>query len=121
PIIGMWAYYRMGRDKGRSNHKDQHQHDNHHKKPFWQSAFVSTTHCSSGCSLGDVAGVPIVAFTGFTIGGVMLYGKFLVKFTLAYIFGIAYLYYGMVMNRCEYYLEVINNVINIDSSEQFYF
>src|SRR5699024_12849999 len=77
PIIRMWAYYRMGRDKGRSNNKDQHQHDNHHKKPFLQSAFVSTTQCSSGCSLGDVAGVPIVAVTEFRIGGDMLYWNFL--------------------------------------------
>src|SRR5699024_10604824 len=115
PIIGMWAYYRMGRDKGRSNHKDQHQHDNHHKKPFWQIAFVSTTHCSSGCSLGDVAGVPIVAFTGFTIGGVMLYGKFLVQFTLAYIFVIALQYYGMGMNTQENFKEGIKNAIKADT------
>src|SRR5699024_9186732 len=62
PISGMWAYYSMGSDEGRSNHKDQHQRDNHHKNPFCQSAFVSTTHCSSGYSLGNVSGVPIVAF-----------------------------------------------------------
>src|SRR5699024_11897741 len=49
------------------------------------------------------------------IGGVMLYGKFLVQFTLAYIFGIAFQYYGMGMNTRENFKEGIKNAIKADT------
>ncbi|HLR52672.1 MAG TPA: DUF4396 domain-containing protein [Candidatus Avamphibacillus sp.] len=118
PVIGILAYYRIGRDKEQINHKKvrkhyNHGHGNHQEKPFWQSVFVSTTHCSSGCSLGDIAGVPIVVLTGFTIGGVVLYGKFFVQFILAYIFGIAFQYYGM--GKQNNFKEGIKNAIKADT------
>ncbi|MGY4689126.1 DUF4396 domain-containing protein [Salibacterium sp. K-3] len=99
PVAGVWAYWKLGQN----NHAHGHQHEHHHhhahhehqNKPFWQSVFVSTTHCSAGCSLGDMIGVPIVVFTGLTIAGSTLFAEYGVEFVLAYIFGIAFQYYGM--------------------------
>src|SRR5699024_2909185 len=61
----------------KESNKSRQDHSEYEKKPFWQSVFVSTTHCSSGCSLGDIAGLPIVIMTGFTIGGVCCLVNFL--------------------------------------------
>lgn len=96
PIIGIWAYFKLGRNKnhmkmnmdmGNMNimeagmdmalssdhlphhheHMDHnHSHMHHQDKPFWQSVFVSTTHCSSGCSIGDLIGAPLVFVLGWT-------------------------------------------------------
>ncbi|WML50576.1 DUF4396 domain-containing protein [Neobacillus sp. PS3-34] len=66
------------------------------EKPFWQSVFVSTSHCSSGCTLGDSVGVPIVFFTGMTILGSTLFAHYTVEFILAYIFGIFFQMFSIV-------------------------
>ncbi|VDG96555.1 Uncharacterised protein [Lysinibacillus sphaericus] len=52
--------------------------------------FTSTSHCSSGCSFGDAVGVPIVALTGLTVAGSMLFAHYIVEFVLAYLFGILF-------------------------------
>ncbi|HET7656949.1 MAG TPA: DUF4396 domain-containing protein [Bacillales bacterium] len=106
PLIGIVAYYKLGRANDRNHeidhgHQEDHDHDHHHDhhdhgdKPFWQSVFVSTTHCSGGCSLGDMIGAPIVFLLGLTIAGVTLFADYAVEFVLAYLFGIAFQYYGM--------------------------
>ncbi|MDY0407184.1 DUF4396 domain-containing protein [Virgibacillus sp. 179-BFC.A HS] len=150
PIVGMWAYYKLGRSNGNmkiehnsdqtghmghhdhdymhNNHKnmshpkhmnhDSHEHMEHHEhgdKPFWQSVFVSTTHCSSGCSLGDMIGVPIVALTGLTIAGSTLFADYAVEFVLAYIFGIAFQYYGMGFKKQKEPGKAIKNAIKADT------
>lgn len=121
PVIGIWAYYTMGKVKGKEaqmnmeHHSHAHMKHHHNEKPFWQSVFVSTTHCSSGCSLGDMIGVPIVIFTGFTIGGMMLYGEFVIEFILAYIFGIAFQYYGMGFKKHDHPKEGVKNAIKADT------
>ncbi|WP_088051922.1 DUF4396 domain-containing protein [Virgibacillus dakarensis] len=81
-------------DMNHHDHGDIHHHG-HSKKPFWQSVFVSTTHCSSGCSLGDMIGAPLVFYSGFLIAGSMLLTDYVVEFILAFLFGIAFQYYGM--------------------------
>lgn len=112
PILGIITYYSLGRAKGMHQNMDhehhQHDHHNHHghsegdhhqhghgDKPFWQSVFVSTTHCSGGCSLGDMFGAPIVFAFGLTIAGETLFADYTVEFILAYLFGIAFQYFGM--------------------------
>lgn len=130
PVVGIWAYYRLGRNNGgdhsehmnhhgheQMNH-DTHEHMEHHghgNKPFWQSVFVSTTHCSSGCSLGDIIGVPIVALTGLTIAGSTLFADYAVEFILAYLFGIAFQYYGMGFKKQDEPGKAIKNAIKADT------
>lgn len=131
PIFGIWAYYRLGRNKGQMdmdnmnmesamdmNHADSHseqEHMDHGKKPFWQSVFVSTTHCSSGCSLGDLVGVPIVFFLGLTIAGTTLFADYVVEFILAYLFGIAFQYYGMGFKKHKNPGKDLVNAIKADT------
>ena len=67
-------------------------HAAHGGRPFWNSVFVSTTHCAAGCVIGDIIGAPIVFWSGWTLFGSRLYAEFLVLFVLAYIFGIAFQY-----------------------------
>ncbi|MFJ6412821.1 DUF4396 domain-containing protein [Terribacillus saccharophilus] len=100
PIIGLWAYYKIGRKDSMKVNK-KHDQMQHADKPFWQQVFVSTTHCSSGCALGDIIGAPIVFWAGLTIAGSTLYADFAVEFILAFLFGIVFQYYGMGMNKAK--------------------
>ncbi|RSL34440.1 DUF4396 domain-containing protein [Salibacterium salarium] len=116
PVLGLLTYLKLG--KGHTRHRVKHNghHMHHHEnKPFWQSVFVSTTHCSSGCSLGDMIGVPIVALTGLTIAGSTLFADYMVEFILAYIFGIAFQYYGMGFSKKGEPRKAIKDAIKADT------
>lgn len=121
PIIGSWAYYKLGKTKSGTDHKeaDHHNHGDsnhaHENKPFWESVFVSTTHCSGGCALGDMIGAPIVFLTGFTIAGMTLFADYAVEFILAYLFGIAFQYYGMGFNVHESPGKSLKDAIKADT------
>ncbi|WP_377891016.1 DUF4396 domain-containing protein [Alkalihalobacillus sp. R86527] len=86
--FAIWAYYKWGLLKA----KDLEYEDNRgeHAK-----VFMSTSHCSAGCTLGDAVGVPIVALTGFALFGSLLYGHFIVEFLLAFAFGILFQFYAL--------------------------
>ncbi|MGQ3381113.1 DUF4396 domain-containing protein [Priestia endophytica] len=121
PILGIGFYFILGRKDIKTKMEDKHTHNMHHsephhhsKKPFWQSVFVSTTHCSSGCSIGDLMGAPIVFFTGWTIAGSVLLTDYIVEFILAYILGIVFQYYGMKMKN-ENPKDEFKNAIKADT------
>ncbi|MCM3005056.1 DUF4396 domain-containing protein [Priestia koreensis] len=119
PVIGLWMYYVIGiKDQRDTSHQSdahghhqsddhrgsdidhsEHHHMQHSDKPQWQSVLVSTTHCSAGCSVGDLLGVPIVVLLGWTIAGSTLFSEYVVEFILAYLLGIGFQYYGMGMNK----------------------
>ena len=54
--------------------------------------FLSSSHCGSGCVIGDIIGAPIVFFTGLTLFGSRLFAEFVVEFVLAYALGIIFQY-----------------------------
>src|SRR5699024_6893127 len=136
PIAGIWAYYGLGKSREKMSHKsmqhDKHMdhhdrnnieqsghekmhHHEHKEKPFWQSVFVSTTHCSSGCALGDMIGAPLVFYTGFLIAGSMLLTDYVVEFILAYLFGIAFQYYGMGFQKRDQPGKAVKDAIKADT------
>lgn len=113
PIAGIWAYYGLGRARPRT--EPEMGHGGHDDKPFWRSVFVSTTHCSAGCSLGDMIGAPLVFATGLLIGGSALLTDYVVEFILAYIFGIAFQYFGMGLKKHDRPGQAIKDAIKADT------
>lgn len=112
PIVALWAYFGLGREPSASK-KDAD--DSGREKPFWQSVFVSTTHCSAGCSLGDMIGAPLVFLTGVVIAGSSLLTDYVVEFALAYIFGIAFQYFGMGFSKHENPKQALKDAIKADT------
>lgn len=99
PVIGWWAYQRMGRSASaspghthRSGQQQNAHHHHHSDKPKWQGVFVSATHCGGGCTLGDIVAVPLATALGFTLFGSHIAGHFLLAFIAAYIFGVLFQY-----------------------------
>ncbi|MFC7394193.1 DUF4396 domain-containing protein [Scopulibacillus cellulosilyticus] len=96
-------------------HDHSHMHHHHGNKPFWQSVFVSTTHCSSGCSIGDLIGAPIVFALGWTIAGSMMLADYVIEFILAYIFGLLFQYYGMGFEKHDHPGEALKDAVKADT------
>jgi len=96
--LGLWAYVRLGRGERDGS---QHPHSGNHsqKKPFWQQTFLATTHCGSGCTLGDLVAESVLAFAPLVLFGRRLYGSWLVDFVFAYVFGIVFQYFTIVPMR----------------------
>lgn len=104
--IGLWAYWAMGRpsDSGRPGGTDETSAENggpHEEShpPFWQAVFKATSHCGAGCTLGDAIAETGIFLLGVTLFGSRLATAYLVDFTLAYLFGIAFQYFTIAPMR----------------------
>src|SRR5690625_4401099 len=81
--LALWTYFKWGSLKAKNINQDD-------KRGKPAKVFVSTSHCSAGCTVGDVIGVPIVAFTALTIAGSALFAHYTIEFILAFAFGIVF-------------------------------
>ena len=86
--FAIWAYYKWGRVKARDLNTED-------RRGSGAKVFVSTSHCSAGCSFGDAVGVPLVAMTGLTIAGSTLFAHYTIEFILAYLFGVIFQFFAI--------------------------
>ncbi|UOQ84379.1 DUF4396 domain-containing protein [Gracilibacillus salinarum] len=107
--FAIWSYYKWGRLKAKNL-------DIEDKRGQAAKVFMSTSHCSSGCTLGDAVGVPFVAITGLTIAGSTLFTHYTVQFILAYLFGILFQFYAIYpMHKDKGVSHAIKTAIKADS------
>lgn len=107
--IALWTYFKWGRLKAKDNNKEDNR-----KRPA--RVFLSTSHCSAGCTLGDAVGVPIVAMTGMTVLGSTLFAHYTIEFILAYIFGIIFQFYAIYpMDKSQGVVGAVKAAIKADS------
>lgn len=95
--LGLWAYFTIGRKSTRRAAEAARARGQEpgHSKPWWQVVATGTTHCGSGCTLGDLCGETLVAATAWTIAGRAIWAAWIVDFVLAYLFGIAFQYFSI--------------------------
>ncbi len=60
--------------------------------PFWQSVFLSASHCGGGCTLGDILSEGTLYFVGGRIAGSALLASYVGDFSAAYLLGIWFQY-----------------------------
>jgi hypothetical protein len=90
--LALWAYYRIGRLSVRGNQAPERS-EKMKKKPFWQSAALATTHCGSGCALGDICAEWFIFFFPLTLLGRTVFAGWLLDYILAFLFGIAFQFF----------------------------
>lgn len=94
--LGLWAYFRMG---SLSTHhammqaKDRGMEPPGKTKPFWQKTAVGTTHCGSGCTLGDIAAETFTIAVPLSLFGSHVVGSWTLDFVLAFLFGVVFQYF----------------------------
>ncbi|WP_110685451.1 DUF4396 domain-containing protein [Salinicola aestuarinus] len=129
PVIGWFAYRRMGRaplvsaqashSHGGAQHEGHGGHEGHQPhggdKPKWQSVFVSATHCGGGCTLGDIIASPLATLTGFALLGSSVVGHFALAFVCAYLFGVLFQYLPIRAMSDAGRGEALKNAIKADT------
>ncbi len=63
------------------------------RRPKWQSVAVATTHCGSGCVVGDIVAEIFLLYVPVILFGRMIFGTWAVDYGFAFIFGIAFQYF----------------------------
>ena len=103
--VGLGAYLWFGRAKtARSERKTQ-----------WQRAFVSSSHCASGCTLGDVIGEWTAFWALLSIAGERLYAGFAVDYGAALLAGFAFQYFALRPMRPELSRrEALEHAVKVD-------
>ena len=98
--LGLWAYWHLGHTYARTSNIDQqhlvksHEYasNNKNSRPFWESIFVSATHCGAGCTIGDVISTWIIFVGSIVIFGSILATAFILDFTFAWLLGVIFQY-----------------------------
>jgi len=88
--FGLLAYFTIGRKNSAKHTRQSHMG---HKKPFWQSAFVATLHCGSGCTLGNIIAELLISIVPVFVWGSNILGAWVVDFVFAFLLGIIFQYY----------------------------
>jgi hypothetical protein len=94
--LGLWAYFRWGR---LSTHHAMQQAQRRgtvppaQQKPHWQTVATATTHCGSGCTLGDLAAEWFLVLVPLTLFGRPIFAAWALDYALAFLFGIAFQYF----------------------------
>lgn len=73
----------------------------HVKRPMWQRIAVATTHCGSGCVVGDVIGETIIHFRPMTLFGREIFAGWALTYVLALFFGVIFQYFTIRPMRPE--------------------
>lgn len=104
--LALWAYFTLGR-RGLRKSRSPAMADRGGKPgamahgtaqprtmaPSWQMTVVATTHCGSGCTIGDLISESFLAYFPITLFGMALYGSWALDFVLAFGFGVAFQYF----------------------------
>jgi hypothetical protein len=90
--LALWSYFKVGRlstHHAMKQVKARGEKPEARKKPFWQSTALGTTHCGSGCTLGDI----VIVLVPLTLFGKTVFAAWVIDYILAFLFGIAFQYF----------------------------
>ena len=94
--LALWGYFTIGRLSTRAALEragSARTQSPAQPKPMWQVVALATTHCGAGCTLGDLVAEWLVVVVPITLFGQPIFGAWLVDFTFAFAFGIAFQYF----------------------------
>ena len=97
--LGLWAYWHLDHTFSRTSSTVQYHlvkfheyNSNKTSRPFWESIFVSATHCGAGCTIGDVISTWLIFIGAIVIFGSILITAFILDFLLAWLLGVVFQY-----------------------------
>jgi hypothetical protein len=86
--IALWAYWRYGRAY---TERYQREHGTGMpENPHVVGVALSTAHCGSGCTLGDILAESLIFALGLTIFGAAIYASFVYDYIFAFAFGVVF-------------------------------
>jgi hypothetical protein len=94
--LALWAYFRWGvlsTHGAMETARRRGDRPPSKGKPHWQTVATATTHCGSGCTLGDIAAEWLLFAFPLTLFGHRIFATWAVDYALAFLFGIAFQYF----------------------------
>lgn len=94
--VAVWAYFKWGRSNSDAHMKEMAKsgmNESMKEKPFWQVCSTATTHCGSGCALGDLIGEWVLFCFPFAVLGHVIFASWIVDFIIAFLLGIGFQYF----------------------------
>lgn len=94
--LAVWAYFRYGRagSKRAATTAKQHGEDPPNKRqPMPVLVAKGTTHCGSGCAVGDLIAEWVILALPLSIFGHKIFGAWVYDYVLAFAFGILFQYF----------------------------
>jgi hypothetical protein len=120
--LGIWAYYHLGHlsvNKSRMNEhhliKPHSNSDDKQTRPFWETIFVSATHCGAGCTIGDVISTWLIFLGSIVVFGSILATAYIFDFTLAWLLGVIFQYLAVSEMRKVSLKEGVADAIKADT------
>lgn len=117
-VIGLWAYYRVGRRMTHEAMKGAKARGDEPAKArsTLAAAALGATHCGSGCTLGDLVAEWLVVLVPLTLFGKHIFGTWLLDFILAFLFGIAFQYFTIAPMRNLGLVEGLKAAVKADTA-----
>lgn len=91
--LGLWAYFRYGRVSGPAQRARESNGARGEKQPFSIQAAKGTTHCGSGCVLGDISAEVLSIALPLSLFGHKMFGTWTYALVSAFAIGIAFQYF----------------------------
>ncbi len=94
--LALWAYFRYGRagsKRAAMDAKHQGQAPPNQRQPMPVLVAKGTTHCGSGCTLGDLIAEMVSLALPLSLFGHRLFGAWIYDYVLAFGFGILFQYF----------------------------
>jgi hypothetical protein len=117
--LGLWFYFRVGRPSTHARMMEAQRQDQKppsQTKPSWQTTAVGTTHCGSGCLLGDLVAEWFVVLVPVTLFGHRVFGTWLLDYIAAFAIGVAFQYFTIKPMRGLSVDEGLRAAIKADSA-----
>ncbi len=94
--IALLAYFRWAPTSSKATmmqHKAMGHEHHGSDRPFWQKCAIATSHCGSGCTMGDIVAEALLYYFPLAVFGREIFGAWIVDFIFAFLFGVAFQYF----------------------------
>jgi uncharacterized protein DUF4396 len=117
--VALWAYFRFGgAGEARAFRIARRAGEDppSRRQSFAVLAAKGTTHCGSGCTLGDICAELLVVAVPLSLFGHHIFGAWLYDFVLAFAFGIAFQYFTIQPMRHLRPLQALRAALEADTA-----
>jgi hypothetical protein len=116
--LGLWAYFRWGRagtQEAMTQAKQRGAPPPSKQQPFPVLVAKATSHCGSGCTLGDIVAEGFAVAVPFSLFGYTLFGGWVYDYAAAYALGIVFQYFTIKPMRDISRKEALVDAIKADT------
>lgn len=83
--------------------------------PHWVRVAISTSHCGSGCTLGDIAAEWLIFGLGLTLFGAAIYASFVLDYLFAFTLGVVFQYFAITEMGTRDWGELVRRTAKADA------